>query len=149
MLLFLWMIVQVCLESLPVSSSGHTSLLLFYFPQFHEIKENNVNYYNKYTDITNLNYLLQHTSITNQEIPSLSNYNLDTILDYNLKNSRIINKQVEILEYFNMSGFAKYYYWFSLNTVTNKNMIMEDVINSFFNNSVQLKKSKVFFIWAI
>ena len=36
MLLFLWMIVQVCLESLPVSSSGHTSLLLFYFPQFHE-----------------------------------------------------------------------------------------------------------------
>ena len=36
MLLFLWMIVQVCLESLPISSSGHTSLLLFYFPQIHE-----------------------------------------------------------------------------------------------------------------
>ncbi len=37
MLLFLWMVVQVCLESLPISSSGHTSLLLFYFPEFHEM----------------------------------------------------------------------------------------------------------------
>jgi len=31
------MLVQVCLESLPISSSGHTSLLLFYDTYFHEI----------------------------------------------------------------------------------------------------------------
>lgn len=37
MLIFLWMVVQVCLESLPISSSGHTSLLLFYYPQSHRI----------------------------------------------------------------------------------------------------------------
>lgn len=37
MLLFLWMIVQICLESLPVSSSGHTSLLLSYYKNYDEI----------------------------------------------------------------------------------------------------------------
>ena len=37
MLLFLWMILQLCLESLPISSSGHTSLLFFYFPEVHGI----------------------------------------------------------------------------------------------------------------
>jgi undecaprenyl pyrophosphate phosphatase UppP len=37
MLLFLWAILQICLESLPVSSSGHTLLLLNYFDKHHEI----------------------------------------------------------------------------------------------------------------
>ena len=47
-----------------------------------------------------------------------------------------------------MNGFAIYYYWFSVNTITNKNMIMDDVINKFFNDSINMLNRKVFFIWA-
>jgi hypothetical protein len=41
-----------------------------------------------------------------------------------------------------------YYYWFSHNNITNKNMIMENVINNFFNGSLDLNNKKIFFIWA-
>lgn len=36
MFLFLWMIVQICLESLPISSSGHTFLLYSYVKKYYE-----------------------------------------------------------------------------------------------------------------
>lgn len=120
-----------------------------YFPQFHEIKENNINFYDKCTDITNLNYLLNNTSITNHESPSLTEYGLTTILDYDLSRyNSIIQKQITLLNAYDMNGFAIYYYWFSVNTITNKNMIMDDVINKFFNDSINMLNRKVFFIWA-
>ena len=118
-----------------------------YFPQFHEIEENNQNFYKKFTDIINLkNYNL---SIDNKlEEPKLSYLNIEKIEDYNLENSNIIQKQIDLLDFYNFEGFAVYYYWFSKNSITNQNMIMEKVINKFFNDSVDLKNKKVFFIWA-
>jgi hypothetical protein len=119
-----------------------------YFPQFHEIEENNQNFYKNFTDIINLkDYNLLNINNTLEE-PLLSYLNIEKIEDYNLENSNIIQKQIDLLEYYNFEGFAMYYYWFSINNITNKNMIMEKVINNFFNNSVDLKNKKVFFIWA-
>ena len=49
---------------------------------------------------------------------------------------------------YNFPGFAIYYYWFSMNNATNKNMLMKEVIDSFFDNSIDINERKIFFIWA-
>jgi hypothetical protein len=138
--------------SLSTSLSMNLSTYFVYFPQFHEIHENNIHFYDKYTDITNLDYLMDMSNnISNVcvDTPSLSEYNLSTILDYDLKKKpRIIQKQIDILKQYNMNGFAIYYYWFSTNTVTGKHAIMDDVINTFFDKAINMYDKKVFFIWA-
>jgi len=107
------------------------STYFVYFPQFHEITENNKNYYNKYTDAVNLDCLLKTTD-RYAETPSKKDFNLSSTIDYDLmKNTGIIQKQIDLLIKYNMSGFAMYYYWFSINTITNNNTIMHDVINRF------------------
>ena len=118
-----------------------------YFPQFHEIIENNINFYQGYTDITNLELFVNETK-TIHETPSCSEFKINNICDYNLTKKEIIQKQIDILCDYNLSGFAMYYYWFSTNTITNKNMIMEKCIDIFFDNSVNIKDKKIFFIWA-
>ena len=79
-------------------------------------------------------------------VPLLNKQELE-ITEYNLLNNDLLQKQIDILNYFNLPGFAMYYYWFDINTITNKNMIFEDVINSFFNK-IDMKGRKIFFIWA-
>ena len=68
--------------------------------------------------------------------------------DYNLTNKNILQKQVNLLHSYNFPGFAMYYYWFSSNNISNNNMLMIDVIDSFFNSSIDLKEKQIFFIWA-
>ena len=123
---------------------------MIYFPQFHEIYENNINFYKKYTDIQNLDILTNNTCIKQKyiETPSISEFNLENICDYDLTNTDIIQKQIDIITQYAINGFAMYYYWFSINTYTNKNMIMEKVINQFFNKNIDLNEKKIFFIWA-
>jgi hypothetical protein len=116
-----------------------------YFPQFHEFKENNLLFYNKFTDIVNLNEVY---SKYNLKTPCKSTFNLNNILDYNLTNNTIIQKQFELLYEYNLSGFGVYYYWFSNNTITNNNKIMNVVIDQFFNKSLNTYGKKIFFIWA-
>ena len=116
-----------------------------YFPQFHEIYENNENFYNGFNDIKNLQFY-NNTNIIKKEIlnntySSIENY------DYVLK-SDIIQKQINLIKDYGFSGLAVYYYWFSINEYTNKNMIMDKVIDKFFDNSINMYKRKVFFIWA-
>ena len=119
-----------------------------YFPQFHSMKENDKNYYKDYTDITNLNLIINEKKIY-QETPSLKLLPIKNLLDYDLvKNKELIQKQIDLINNYNISGFAIYYYWFSTNTITNKNMIMEQVIDKFFSEEINMKKRKVFFIWA-
>ena len=115
-----------------------------YFPQFHNIKENNLNYYDGMTDIVNL-VKLNSTLKIKLDTPSLKEYNLKLVTDYNLTNENIINKQISIAKRYNIYGFAVYYYWFSTNTITNKNTIMEDCYNLFFKKPLDFK---IFFIWA-
>ena len=119
-----------------------------YFPQFHTIKENDMNYYENYTDITNLELLIKETGIK-QDTPSYELLPIKNITDYDLiRNEKLIQKQIDLIEENNISGFAIYYYWFSINTITNQNMIMDRVINRFFSDDINMKKRKVFLIWA-
>jgi hypothetical protein len=118
-----------------------------YFPQFHVIEENNQNFYKNFTDIINLK---EYNLVSDDKLeePLLRYLNIEKIEDYNLENSNIIQKQIEIIDHYNFEGLALYYYWFSQNTITKQNMIMKKVIDNFFNNTVDLKSKKVFFIWA-
>ena len=120
-----------------------------YFPQFHEIEENNFTFYKGYNDIINLIELSKsNNSFANIEKPLLTELGIDTLEKYDLTNINIIQKQIDIINNYNIPGFALYYYWFSENTITNKNMVMEKVINNFFSDKINMKGRNVFFIWA-
>jgi hypothetical protein len=137
--------------TLPVTTNNVYNINTFciYFPQFHEIQENNISFYNKYTDITNLELISKSQKTVELLTPSRDEFNIKNIIDYDyIKNKQILQKQIDIIYDYNISGFAIYYYWFSKNTVTNKNMIMDNVINQFFDSSLDMKNRKVFFMWA-
>ena len=114
-----------------------------YFPQFHKLDENNYNFYENYTDITNLDYLNKFKNII--DYPSLYYFKLSKLTDYDYNNDKIINKQFQLLNEYKLDGFAIYYYWFSKNSITNKNKIMYSIIKKLLNNSYN---SKIFYIWA-
>jgi hypothetical protein len=116
-----------------------------YFPQFHEITENNINFYKGYSDIQNLKYYNENNIIT-KEIPSKNISTIDTY-DYIL-NSQLIQKQINLIENYGFSGIAIYYYWFTENSLTNNHMIMDKIIDKFFDESIKMYDKKVFFIWA-
>ena len=118
-----------------------------YFPQFHNFIENDIAFYKNFTDIQNL-FLLSKNINSNIESPNLTEYNINNMIEYNLIDHNIIQKQIDIITLYNISGFAIYYYWFSINTITDKHMIMEKVINLFFDNKINMNDRKVFFIWA-
>ena len=117
------------------NTNKHIPKYAIYFPQFHEIKENNLTFYDKYTDIINLNNL----NITDKETPYTEEYDL-------IKNDTLIDTQFNLLNKYNIDGFGVYYYWFDINTITNNNMIMYDVINKLLNSAKHNKK--IFYIWA-
>ena len=120
-----------------------------YFPQFHYFTENDINFYPGFTDINNIDHLTRCYPNIDVETPSNSDYDLKNIMEYNLTaNSTLIQKQIDILYKYGMQGFAMYYYWFSCNTITNKNMLMADVIDQFFLENLDAKNRKIFFIWA-
>jgi len=117
-----------------------------YFPQFHKIKENDLFFYENFTDIQNLKLynLSNHCKL---DSPLLDYLNLENIDDYILTNKNIIQKQINIINHYNFSGIAIYFYWFSNNNITYKNQIMEDVINQFFTSNIDMLNLKIFFIW--
>jgi hypothetical protein len=119
-----------------------------YFPQFHSIEENNISFYKNYNDITNLNILKNTNNIELIETPNLDAFGIKNIVHYNLTNISIIQKQIDILKLYNLNGFAIYYYWFDINTITNSNIIMKNCIDLFFSGKLDLKQRKIFFIWA-
>jgi hypothetical protein len=111
-----------------------------YFPQFHEIEENNYTFYKGYTDMLNLKKAKQ---VYNELYTPLSGF-LDF---YDLKyQSYITQQQVKLAKAYGLKGFAMYYYWFSENSITSKNMLMDDVVNSFFKTNYD--DFNIFFIWA-
>ena len=119
-----------------------------YFPQFHKIKENDINFFNDYTDIINLSNhnLLNETTIAQ---PLLDYFQINKLNQYNyINNPTIVQKQIDLIDLYNFEGIAVYYYWFSVNSITNENMIMEKAIDQLFDNSIDLKNKQIFFIWA-
>jgi len=118
-----------------------------YFPQFHEIEENNINFYNGFNDIINLDKLIINNRAYQSDTPLLSYIGSDNICDYNLvHNTQLIDNQIALAKEYNIAGFAMYYYWFSINTITNSNMIMKNVIDKFFEK--EYNNFKIFFVWA-
>jgi hypothetical protein len=114
-----------------------------YFPQFHEIEENNLTYYKGFTDLVNLESLIHS--------PDKNKYSFKTPLKgllgfYDLQFDNITNTQVELAKTYGIKGFAIYYYWFSKNTVTGKRHIMKDVVDKFFKDP--LENFDIFFIFA-
>jgi hypothetical protein len=135
--------------SIPMNSILHDKIKPFaiYFPQFHVIPENDKNYYNGMTDIVQLNHYIRHYKLPNEIIdsPSLEELSIKHLLDYKLNNKEIVNKQIDIAKRFSIYGFACYYYWFSTNSITNKNTIFENCYNLFFEEPTDFK---IYFIWA-
>ena len=121
-----------------------------YFPQFHSFPENDKNYYPGMTDITNLNSYLRSKPDGEEALtPSLERYGLTSLTDYELTNPALQEKQVEYAHEYGLKGFAVYYYWFSVNSITNKNTIMEKGYENFFNGKVKMPQGfKLYFIWA-
>lgn len=116
-----------------------------YFPQFHKILENDINFYDGYNDIVNLNqsYDVLENERTDyvQDLPN-TKY-LNGIKTYDILDESLIDKQVDILNKYNINGLAMYYYWFSINTITHKKLIMFDAIEKFLHKNIN-----IFFIWA-
>jgi hypothetical protein len=129
--------------------SRELKLYCIYFPQFHAFIENDTNFYPGYTDITNLDLLIKEKPSTHYLTPSLGELGLNKITDYDLvTNKTLIKTQLKILEKYNIDGFAIYYYWFSVNSISGKNMLMKDVIDKFFDAEINTNNRKVYFIWA-
>ena len=97
-----------------------------YFPQFHAIAENDVNFYPGFTDMVNL---VQAKVVNPRFWTPLKN----VLGFYDLaKDTGIVPKQIKLAKSFGFYGFAIYYFWFSTNTVSGKNMLFQDVIDQFF-----------------
>lgn len=114
-----------------------------YFPQFHEVIENNYNFYKGFTDYKNLTKA--YKNINSLLVPNKSIFGY-----YNLKyNNNIIKKQISTAYSYGIRGFAMYYYWFTHNTLSNKNTIFEDVINKMFDTLNEMNINfEIFLIWA-
>ena len=116
-----------------------------YFPQFHKIYENNINFYDGFDDMKNLKYFNEKT--LNKKEVCLQEYSDIDRYDY-LLNSNLMQKQIDLIDHYGFSGLAVYYYWFTVNSYTNKNTIMNNVIDKFFDSSLNIHNKKIFFIWA-
>jgi hypothetical protein len=108
-----------------------------YFPQFHSLTENNVNYYPGMTDTVNL----YHYNRTNVPLnaPLLAHP-----AKYDATQLPLVREQVRLAKSYGVYGFAVYYYWFTTNDITDKHTIMEKCYNLFF----QELDFPVFFVWA-
>jgi hypothetical protein len=114
-----------------------------YFPQFHEMPENNLTYYKGFTDLVNLKSVMVSENKDKYDFTTPLNGLLGY---YDLKLNNITNTQVALAKAYGIKGFAMYYYWFSTNTVTNKRHIMKDVVDSFFKDTID--DFDIFFIFA-
>jgi hypothetical protein len=93
--------------------------------------------------------LKENKNVHNLMTPSKEILNLSEPLKYDLTDTTLIQRQVDIAKSFGIYGFAVYYYWFSVNSITNRHLIMENCFNNFFNGAVKLGDNfKVYFIWA-
>jgi hypothetical protein len=118
----------------------HIQPYAIYFPQFHPIPENNINFYEGYTDMTNLVAAkLEDPRLLTPLKNVLGFYDLST-------NKQIIPRQVQLAKSYGLSGFAIYYYWFSDNSLTHKHMVFKKVIDRFFDTVFE--GFSVFFVYC-
>jgi len=117
-----------------------------YFPQFHRIKENDMNYYEGMTDMENMKSFVVYRNKDNIDTPNLKMLQLQSLSEYDLTNKELVDRQVDIAKSVGIYGFAVYYYWFTTNSITGKNVLMETAYDNFFKQPYD--KFKVYFDWA-
>lgn len=121
---------------------------VIYFPQFYSFNVNNRLFYEDYTDIKNLNILLEKDYLNEILTPNFMNFNMTNLTDYDiLNNDYIMNNQFKLLDDYNLDGLACYYYWFSINSLDNDHMIMRESVDKLFKTAEKYNKN-IYFIWA-
>jgi hypothetical protein len=84
-----------------------------YFPQFHEIPENNKFWGDGFTEWTLLKPFQEKIIINNKKYDIIKPN--DSIGYYDLNNINVIEKQIQLAEKYNINGFIIYHYWFENN----------------------------------
>jgi Glycosyltransferase WbsX len=107
-----------------------------YFPQFHEIEENNQFWGNGFTEWTLLEPYKKSISVqidekTNENLQILKPHN--DIGYYDLSNIDTMKKQIKIANEYNISGFIIYHYWFNKNKI-----LMQKPLEYFLNNDLNI-----------
>lgn len=94
-------------------------LLAIYYPQFHQIPENDLAWEKGFTDWINVrNAQALFKGHYQPRIPLQNNY-------YDLSDSDVIKSQVELAQKYGISGFCFYHYWFD------GKLLLEKPINNF------------------
>jgi hypothetical protein len=125
---------------------AHIKPFCVYFPQFHRLEENDVNYYPGMTDMTNFIKYNNDGNADNLDSPDLKTLGIGSLEEYVLSNPDLVSKQIDVAKAAGVYGFCIYYYWFSKNTITHRNSIMEKCYDNFFKKVIP--GFKVFFNWA-
>ena len=139
--------IQLC-ESHKHMEAIHSYVKPFciYFPQFHAIPENDLNFYPGMTDITNLIKYISDGNVLKLDSPDINTLNISSLEQYDQTHHSLVRSQINTAKKYGIYGFCIYYYWFSKNTVTNRNRIMEKCIKNFFLEDIP--DFKVYFDWA-
>jgi hypothetical protein len=104
-----------------------------YFPQFHRVEENNINFYENYNDLISLSKIRQNGY--KYELTPLNN-----LIDYYdlLLDSNIIDTQISIAKSYGIYGFSIYHYWFANNkTFPTRNKVMYKVVEKIFSRKYE------------
>lgn len=118
-----------------------------YFPQFHQMPENDCLFYDGFNDIKNLELYNSSVDVT-LETPLLEYLKIDHYNKYDLTNKNILQKQIDLIEHYGFEGIAMYYFWFSRNNISTHKMVMSKVVDLFFSSEINNKNCNIFFIWA-
>jgi hypothetical protein len=115
-----------------------------YFPQFHRIPENDLLFYDGYTDMINLIKIKQTNDLNGNILTPLKgvldNYDI-------VSNKNLIISQIKLAKKFGIKGFAFYHYWFDNNLIIEgRNNIMEDFTEKIIN--IDDDTFSFFLIWA-
>jgi hypothetical protein len=114
-----------------------------YFPQFHKIPENDLLFYEGYTDYKNLIKIKNNNSLKKNLLTPL-----DGVLDnYDLVlNKDLLLSQIKLAKRYGIKGFAFYHYWFDNNLFfENNNNIMEKFTKQIID--IDIDSFSYFLIW--
>jgi hypothetical protein len=101
-----------------------------YFPQFHEIQENNEFWGDKFTEWTLLKPFPDTIQTSFGEIPIYKPH--EDIGYYDLGQKETLLKQISIAKSYNINGFIVYHYWFHKNKI-----VMKKPLEYFLDDEIQ------------
>ena len=100
-------------------------------------------FYENYTDSESL-YNVIKNNVCSNILETPNNLLYDNLINYSCENDNIISNQIEVAKNYGYKGFCLYYYWFSKNLFTGKNMVFKKIIDKFFKSKID--NFKIFLI---